>query len=102
MLKKLNQLIAEFDIISDKMSDLTIINNIPEYTSLAKEHRRLTPVINKAKEYIKLSNESIENKELLLSADEELKELVKEDLLIINEKCGQLEDELKILLLPMD
>ena len=84
------------------MSDLTIINNISKYTSLAKEHRRLTPVINKAKEYIKLSNESIENQELLLSKDEELKELAKEDLLIINERCNQLEEELKLLLLPHD
>jgi len=103
MIDKLNQLIEDFQIISDKMSDINIINNITIYTDLAKEHRRLTPIISKAQEYIKLSSEIEENKQLLLADnDDELKELAKEDLLIIQDKYSCLEDELKILLLPHD
>jgi len=102
MQKKLNQLIEDYKILSEKMTDLNIINNVAEYTLLAKEHRRLTPIINKSEEYLKLLKESDDNKELLLSEDIELKELVKEDLLLIQEKIKNLEDELKILLLPKD
>ena len=50
MQKKLNQLIEDYKILSEKMTDLNIINNISEYTRLAKEHRRLTPIIQKSEE----------------------------------------------------
>ena len=102
MIDKLNQLINDYSEISEKMSDNTIINNINEYTSLAKEHRRLTPIVTQAKRYIKLLDESEENKKLILSDDEELKELAKEDLNNIQKECLKLEEELKILLLPHD
>ena len=79
MQKKLHQLIEDYKILSEKMTDLNIINNVAEYTRLAKEHRKLAPVINKSEEYLKLVKESDDNKELLLSEDIELKELAKED-----------------------
>ena len=102
MIDKLNQLINDYSEISEKMSDNKIINNINEYASLAKEHRRLTPIVTQAKRYIKLLDESEENKKLILSDDEELKELAKEDLNNIQKECLKLEEELKILLLPHD
>tara|TARA_Y100000590_G_scaffold305619_1_gene344715 strand:- start:188 stop:1255 length:1068 start_codon:yes stop_codon:yes gene_type:complete len=102
MIQKLNQLISDFDTISDKMSDLQIINNVNEYTALAKEHRRLNPIVSKAKRYIKLFTDIENNKQLLSSEDEELRDLAKEDQIIIQEEINQLESELKILLLPHD
>ena len=65
MIDKLNQLINDYSEISEKMSDNAIINNINKYTSLAKEHRRLSPIVSQAKRYIKLLDESEENKKLL-------------------------------------
>ena len=53
MQKKLKQLIEDYKILSEKMTDLNIINNVAEYTLLAKEHRRLTPIIQKSEEYLK-------------------------------------------------
>ena len=52
MQKKLHQLIEDYKILSEKMTDLNIINNVAEYTRLAKEHRKLAPVINKSEEWI--------------------------------------------------
>ena len=43
-------------ILSEKMTDLNIINNVSEYTLLAKEHRRLSPIIQKSEKYLKLLN----------------------------------------------
>ena len=57
MIDKINQLINDNSEISEKMSDNKNINNISEYTSLAKEHRRLTPIVTQAKRYIKLLNQ---------------------------------------------
>ena len=52
MQKKLNQLIEDYKILSEKMTDLNIINNVSEYTLLAKEHRRLSPIIQKSEKYL--------------------------------------------------
>ena len=53
MIDRLNQLIEEYQMISEKMSDPDIIANIKEYSGLAKKHRTIDPIIPKAKLYIK-------------------------------------------------
>ena len=52
MINRLNQLIKDYDEISQKMSDPSIIADIKTYSQLAKDHRRLDGIIPKAKAYI--------------------------------------------------
>ena len=102
MIDRLNQLIEEYQTISEKMSNPDIISNIKEYSSLAKEHRKIDPIIPKAKLYIKNFEQLKEDEEILQGNDRELKELVKEEIGEIREELDKLEQELKIFLLPKD
>ena len=102
MIDRLNQLIEEYQTISEKMSNPDIISNIKEYSSLAKEHRKIDPIIPKAKLYIKNFEQLKEDEEILQGNDRELKELVKEEIGEIREELDKLEKELKIFLLPQD
>ena len=102
MIDRLNQLIEEYQTISEKMSNPDIISNIKEYSSLAKEHRKIDPIIPKAKLYIKNFKQLKEDEEILQGNDRELKELVKEEIGEIRDELDKLEQELKIFLLPKD
>ena len=84
------------------MSAPNIINNIKKYSTLAKEHRRLTPIIELGEKYISINNQIIEDEEILKGQDAELKALVKDEIDELNAKLIQLENELKIMLLPHD
>ena len=62
----------------------------------------MEPIVNKYKEYKKAKESVAEAKEMLESGDDELKELAKMELSELEDKIPEMEDELKILLLPKD
>ena len=102
MIKKLQSLIETHSILSKKMAEPNIISDVARYTKLAKEYRQLTPTINLAHQYIKTFGHIQEDEEILQGQDTELKEIVKDELGDLKAKLINLENELKILLLPHD
>ena len=102
MIEKLYKLKDAFKLISEKMSDPQIVNNIQEYTKLAKEHTQLAPTIDIANKYIAVYKQIQDDEEILNSDDNELKEIVKEEISDLKIQLEQLEDKLKLLLLPKD
>ena len=102
MIKKLQSLIETYSILSKKMAEPNIISDVARYTKLAKEYRQLTPTINLAHQYIKTFGHIQEDEEILQGQDTELKEIVKDELGDLKAKLINLENELKILLLPHD
>ena len=64
MNNKLQSLILEYEMLIKKMSKPDIVNDISQYTKLAKEHRRLTPLIQKSEAYLKLESQIKEGEEI--------------------------------------
>ena len=56
MIDKLKSLIKQFNDLSEKMSNPDIVSDIKQYSSLAKEHKRLSPIIPNVNDYIKKFN----------------------------------------------
>ena len=102
MIEKLQHLVDEFNSLTNQMSDPKIISNIPEYTKITKEHRRLEPIAQKSQKYIDLHDSLNECEEILKSDDSELKQIAKEELVEVKSLIESLTEELKILLLPHD
>ncbi|EAK0811556.1 peptide chain release factor 1 [Campylobacter sp. CNRCH_2014_2849] len=97
---KLKPFLARFDELNALLSDVNISNDISKMTALSKEQKNLEPIVEKAKEYLKTLDDIEENK--LLLSDPELGELAKEELKNLEVLKPQLEEKLKILLLPKD
>ncbi len=96
---------AEFryEEINHKLSDPSIINNHEEYRKLLIEHSDLEPIIFKYKEYKKVSKDIEEAKELLgEKLDKDFHDMVISELDEAQVKLENIEEELKILLLPKD
>ena len=102
MKEKLKQIIDRFKELESLLADPKIISDNDKLKETAKEHTHVNIVIPKANRYLVLVNEIEENKLLLNSDDDELKSLAMEEVLQMEKELIDLEDELKILLIPQD
>lgn len=97
---KLEPFIARYDEINTLLSSPDIANDIKKMTELSKEQSDIQPVVEKAKEYLQTIESISENKELL--EDKELGELAKEELKELEPLKDNLEEEIRVLLIPKD
>ncbi|HIP29516.1 MAG TPA: peptide chain release factor 1 [Sulfurospirillum arcachonense] len=97
---KLQPFLNRYDEISKLLSDSNISTDIKRMTDLSKEQSNIEPVKDKAIEYIE-TIEGIEENKMLLD-DDELGELAKEELKELEPLKIQLEEDIKVLLLPKD
>ncbi len=77
-----------------------VTSDIKRMTTLSKEQSSIEPIVEKAKEYIKVLEDIEENK--LMLDDAELGDLAKEELKELEQKKPILEDEIKFLMIPKD
>jgi peptide chain release factor 1 len=102
-LTKLETIERKFEDLAAKLSDPEIISDPSVYAKLAKEHSELTEIVSVFKEYKKVLKEIEENKTIIEEeTDEELVDLAKEELKILEKRLEELEKLLPILLLPKD
>ncbi len=103
MLNKLKVLEDKYKELSEKVSDPEIISDQPTWQKLMKENSELEPIVMKYREYRDVINVVNESKEILENEnDEDLRELAKMELSEAESQISQIEEELKILLLPKD
>ena len=103
MFERLEDLVRRLEELNIELTDPDTINNQEKYRQLMKEQNELTPIVEKYLEY-KKAKEGVEDSLALLEEenDEEMRELAKEELNESKARLAELEDELKILLLPKD
>lgn len=102
MFDKLDFILEKYEELSLKVSDPDVINNQKLWQKHIKEMGEMEPIVNKYREYKKAKEAVAEAKEMLDSGDEELRELAKMEIAEYEEQLPQLEEQLKILLLPKD
>lgn len=104
MFEKLKALEERYEEINNKLMEPDVINDQALYTSLMKEYKSITPIIEKFREYKKAKEAFDEAVELLDAGglDKEFKEMVQLQYDESKEQEEALTEELKILLLPKD
>jgi len=103
MFDKLEDTLIRFQEIIDELNDPSVINNQEKFRSLMKEQTDLSEIVEKYKEYKQIKQSIEDSLEMIENeTDEEMKELAKEELSECKSKIGDIEEELKVLLLPKD
>lgn len=102
MFDKLDFIVDKYEELSHLVSDPEIINNQPVWQKHVKEMGEMEPIVKKYTEYKKAKASMAEAKEMLEMGDEELRELAKMEISELEDSIPQLEEELKVLLLPKD
>ncbi len=103
MFDKLEDIIVRFDEIMEELNDPAVVNDQQRFKKLMKEQSDLTPIVEAYKEY-KAAKQTVEDSLLMLETenDEEMREMAKEELNDAKASIEELEERMKILLLPKD
>ncbi len=103
MLDKLKFTEERYEDLSKKISDPEIINNIAEWQKYVKEHAEIEPIVLKYREYNEAATQLEDSKEMLKEKlDDDFRELVKLEVEELTQKCDELIEELRGLLIPKD
>ena len=103
MFDKLEDLVERLKVVLEELNDPAVVNDQQKFKSLMKEQNDLTPIVEKYTEYKDTKQTIEESLEMLEEeSDEEMRELAKEELAEARKNLIDLEEQLKILLLPKD
>jgi peptide chain release factor 1 len=103
LLDKLNHLVTRFEEIGTLITDPTVIGDMKRFVKLNKEYRELEAIVAARNEY-KLALDSIEEAKKILESesDSDLRQLANEELALNTRKLPELEEQIKLLLIPAD
>ena len=102
MRDKLEKLIDAYVELEKKMVDPAVVSDPKEYARIAKEHASQSELVEKAREYVQALDDIEAAKEMLHEADADEKEMLQEDISANEAKLPELEDEIKVMLIPGD
>lgn len=103
MLDKLGFIENKYKELGERMMDPELISNIDEWQKVVKEHADIEPIVMEYREYTKTKTSLDEAKEMLYEKlEEDMKELVKEEIKMLEENLNSSEEKLKVLLIPKD
>ncbi len=99
---KLEEVVDRLREVEGLLSDPQAASNQDRFRGLTKEHAELSPLVEAFNNYRQLCEEIAGHRELLQESDAELKEMAKEELPALEERRFEMEQGLKLLLLPKD
>ncbi|MGQ9818961.1 MAG: peptide chain release factor 1 [Candidatus Kapaibacteriales bacterium] len=103
MKEQLIPVIERYERLEKELNDVNIINNQNRFKEISQEYKYLKPIVETAKKYIKVCNDIESNLELITNErDPEIRYLAYSENEELNQKKMELEEELKLLLIPKD
>ena len=103
MFERLDQIEARYEELTQALASPEIMNDSAKYQKTAKAHSELTPVVEKYREYKDLKKGIGDSKAMLIEEkDPDMRAYAQEELEKLEARVGDVEAELKLLLLPKD
>lgn len=103
MLEKLAEIEARFDEVNETLANPLIMNDVKQMRLLGKELKELGRIVEATKKYRKILSNIESTREILQEVqDEDLRELAKEEISLLEPRLESIEAEIKNLLIPKD
>jgi peptide chain release factor 1 len=102
MFERLEQTEARFEDLSRQMADPEVLGDHDKYQKIAKQHRDLEPVVDKFREYRQVKTGIADARAMLNESDAEIRAMAQDELTALEARLPQIEEDLKLLLLPKD
>ncbi|MGA9109259.1 MAG: peptide chain release factor 1 [Smithella sp.] len=102
ILDKLRDIEIRYRELEGQLSDPQVVSKQGMYQKFAKEHADLTQLVETIRQYEKIKARIDENTGLLQENDEELRAMIKEEMPQLQQEKIELEETIRILLLPKD
>lgn len=98
--EKLENIVARYETLGREIADPEVIADSKRWSRLCKEHTSVAPVAEKYAELLRTEKNAAEAEAML--GDNDMKEYAEEELRECRKRIADIENELKILLLPKD
>ena len=102
MRDRLERIEERYNELNNLLMDPEVTSDIKKLTEISKEHSHLLPVVTLFKEYKDVLNSMSDLKEMMHEDDHEIVEMAKMEYDEIKHRIPEIEEELKILLIPKD
>jgi peptide chain release factor 1 len=102
MLQDLDRILARYTNLQEELARPEKISDPAASVALLKEAKELLPLIEKIRDYQIVQRQITQARELMHEDDAEIRELAAADLRDLSVRLGELEEEIKTLLLPKD
>jgi peptide chain release factor 1 len=103
MLDKLAAIKNRYEELEEQMSDPSVIADMRKFVQINKDYKELEPIVKAYIEYKDIV-ENIESSKEIISTetDEEFKEMAKEELAELQKRKDEMDEEIRVLLIPKD
>ena len=103
LLEKVLSLQDKFQSLQDQLASPEVMQDMKRYVQLNKDYKELEPIIAAGLEYKKMLSDLASAKDILLNEkDDELKEMAREEISEIEPKLPEMEQRIRLLLIPAD
>ena len=103
LLEKVLSLQDKYKKLEESLADPAVIADMKKFVQLNKDYKELQPIIAAGLEYKRLLDELAQAKDILMNEkDEDLKEMAREEVNEIEPKLPEMEQNIKLLLIPAD
>ena len=103
LLEKVLSLQDKYKKLEEQLADPAVIADMKKFVQLNKDYKELQPIIAAGLEYKRLVDELSQAKDILMNEkDEDLKEMAREEVAEIEPKLPEMEQQIKLLLIPAD
>ncbi len=103
LLEKVLGLQEKYESLQNQLADPDVISDMKKYVQLNKQYKELEPVVKAGQDYKRLIDELDVAKDILANEkDEELREMAKEQIAEIEPRLPEMEQNIKLLLIPAD
>ena len=102
LLDRLEGLVSRYEEVGTLITDPAVIADQRRYVKLTKEYKDLGAIVKKRKEYVQTLQTIEDAKEMMAEDDPDIKEMAREELNAAQERIPQLEEDIKLLLIPAD
>lgn len=103
MLEKIAKIAERYDELERKMGEPEVLADYQKIRELSQERSEIQPVVQCYREYIDVTAELEETRELMeLAEDPEMISMAEEEITLLSEKQEELEGQLRSLLVPKD
>ncbi len=103
LLEKVLSLQDKYKKLEQQLASPEVIADMKKFVQLNKDYKELQPIIAAGLEYKRLVDELAQAKDILMNEkDEDLKEMAREEVADIEPKLPEMEQQIKLLLIPAD
>ena len=103
LLEKVLSLQDKYKKLEAQLADPEVIADMKKFVQLNKDYKQLQPIIQSGLEYKRMVDELAQAKDILMNEkDDDLKEMAREEIAGLEPKLPEMEQNLKLLLIPAD